>query len=339
MPSSRNPSDEELIARVAAGAQEALGPLYGRYARLVFNVAVQTLDRAAAEEITQDVFLVVWRRANVFDARRGTFRSWLLQITHFRVLNELRRRGRQPQLAADPDQLLVAEIADRSLSPADQVAAGDRRAAVRAALATLPETQRQAVGLAVLDDLTHEQVAAELAIPLGTAKTRIRSGVRRLRGTLVARAAALALIIAVVLLGVREHATRDELRRFDRALSLVTASDTENVRLASAAGVPPATHARYRGRAGVPIAVLTLSSFPAAPPGRTYQAWARYGDRWLALGTVTPDAEGSARLIAEDARLAIFPEAVRVTLEPIAGSPAPAGAVIVAWEGPASVPE
>src|SRR5262245_53359303 len=95
----QNPSDEELITRVAAGSQEALGSLYTRYARLIFNVAAQTLERAAAEEIMQEVFLVVWRRASLFDAARGTFRSWVLQITHFRVLNELRYRSRQPQLA------------------------------------------------------------------------------------------------------------------------------------------------------------------------------------------------------------------------------------------------
>ena len=84
-------SDEQLMAHVATGAQDALGPLYSRYARLVFNVAAQTLERAVAEEIMQEVFLVVWRRARLFDPERGTFRSWVLQITHFRVLNELRR--------------------------------------------------------------------------------------------------------------------------------------------------------------------------------------------------------------------------------------------------------
>src|SRR5689334_5686075 len=114
------PSDEELIARVAAGAQEALGPLYSRYARLVFNVAAHTLERAVAEEITQDVFLVVWRRASLFDPARGTFRSWVLQIAHFRVLNELRRRSRQPQIQSDADPLLVAETGGESPAPADE---------------------------------------------------------------------------------------------------------------------------------------------------------------------------------------------------------------------------
>jgi len=89
--------------RVAGGSQDALGPLYSRYARLIFNLAAQTLERASAEELVQEVFLVVWRRASLFDSRRGAFRSWVLQIAHFRILNELRRRNRQPQVVPDPD--------------------------------------------------------------------------------------------------------------------------------------------------------------------------------------------------------------------------------------------
>ncbi len=327
----QTPSDEELITRVAAGSQEALGSLYTRYARLIFNVAAHTLERAAAEEIMQEVFLVVWRRASLFDAERGTFRSWVLQITHFRVLNELRQRSRQPELAPDPDHLLMAEQADGSLPLSDRVAEGERRSAVRSALRLLPDPQRQAVGLTMFEDLTHEQVAAELKLPLGTAKTRIRSGLRQLRGTLVAQAALLALVAVVMVLGVRYRGVNDELQRAGRALSLVTASDTANLRLAPAPGVPEATHARYRGRTGSPIAVLTLSSFSPPPAGGIYQAWARYGGAWVSLGTVSPDASGSARLIAEASRIAALPEAVEVTIERVGGSPAPSGPVVVSW--------
>src|ERR1051325_2359734 len=106
MSAGQQPSDEELIARLAAGSQEALGPLYARHARVIFNLAAQSLERAAAEEIMQEVFLVVWRRPALFAPRRGTFRSWVMQITHSRVLNELRRRSRQPQLAPDPEHML-----------------------------------------------------------------------------------------------------------------------------------------------------------------------------------------------------------------------------------------
>ena len=91
------------------------------------------------------------------------------------------------------------------------------------------------------------------------------------------------------------------------------------------------THARYRGRPGGAIAVVTFSKFPAAPVGRTYQAWARHGATWTSLGTIEPDAEGSARLIAEGEALRALPEALEVTLEPRPGSAAPGGRVVVAW--------
>jgi len=88
-------SDEELMSQLAAGRQDALGPLHGRYASLVYNVAAQTIGGATAEEIVQDVFVAVWRKAGTFDPSRGTFRAWVLRIAHLRVLNELRRRGRR----------------------------------------------------------------------------------------------------------------------------------------------------------------------------------------------------------------------------------------------------
>ena len=331
MPAKPEPTDEDLIIRVAAGSQDALGPLYSRYARLVFGVAAQTLERAAAEEIMQEVFLVVWRRAELFDRTRGTFRSWLLQITHFRVLNELRRRSRQPQLAPDPEALLVANVADDGAPAADRMAEDERGAVVRAALAALPEPQRQALRLAVLESRTHEQVAGELDVPLGTAKTRIRAGLRRVRGTLLARAALLAAIGMITALAVREHALRDDLGQRDRALTVVTASDLANLRLAPAPGWPDATHARYRGRPGSTLAVVTLSSFPPAPPDRVYRVWAQWDATWVSLGTARPDAQGNGRLIVERPELATLPAAVTITLEPRAAGASPSGPVVVAW--------
>ena len=84
-------SDEDLMSQLAAGRQEALGPLHGRYASLIYNVAAQSIGGATAEEIVQDVFVAVWRKAGSFDPARGSFRAWVLRIAHHRVLNELRR--------------------------------------------------------------------------------------------------------------------------------------------------------------------------------------------------------------------------------------------------------
>jgi RNA polymerase sigma-70 factor (ECF subfamily) len=330
-PTSQAPRDDELMGQVADGSADALGLLHGRFARLIFAIAVQSLDRAAAEDLVQEVFLAVWRNAGRFDPERGSVRSWILQIAHFRLLNELRRRSRQPEIVPDADGLVLAGVPAGDPGPAEATWQAHRRALLTAALDELPAPQREALGLAFLDDLTHEQVAAEVGVPLGTAKTRIRAGLRKLRGTLAPYSAALVALCLLVALGIRfrsEHAT---LARYDRALSMVTASDSVNLRLGALPGTPAETHARYRGRPGVGIAVVNFSKLHPAPTGTTYQAWVRHERTWTSLGTVQPDAGGSARLIAEDAMLAILPDELEVTLEPRNGSTTPSERVVVAW--------
>lgn len=339
MPSTENASrDEALMRQVAQGSTDALGLLHRRFARPIFALAVQTLDRAAAEDLVQEVFLLVWRNAARFDPERGTVRSWILQIAHFRLLNELRRRSRQPEIVSDPDGFVLEGLAAHDLGPAEAASQQRRRAIIQSAVDELPLAQRQALSLAFLDDLTHEQVAAELGLPLGTAKTRIRSGLQKLRGTLAPHWAALAALSVLAVLGIRYWSEQATLARYDRALSMVTASDSVNLRLAPAPGTPletQGTHARYRGRPGATTAVVTLSRFPAAPAGQTYQVWARHGTSWTSLGTVQPDADGSGRLIAESPELALAPDGVEVTLEPRAASATPSATpgarVIVAW--------
>ena len=325
------PSDEELMCQVAGGSAEALGLLHRRFARLILGVAAHTLDRAAAEDLVQEIFLEVWRNAERFDPERGTVRSWILQIAHFRLLNELRRRSRRPEIVPDPEGLVLAGLPADEPGPAEARWQQHRRAVIQAALNELPRPQREALHLAFLDDLTHEQVAAELDLPLGTAKTRIRTGLKKLRGTLGPHWPALAALCLLAALGIRYRAEHATLTRFDRALSMVTASDSVNLRMGAVGGTPEATHARYRGRPGVSIAVVTFAAFPPAPAGQTYQAWVRHGATWTSLGTVRPDAGGSARLIAENAALAVLPDGLQVTLEAGTGSDTPSERVIVAW--------
>src|SRR5919197_1647666 len=105
-------SDADLVQQLASGRQEALGPLYARYAPLVFGVAAQSLDPAAAEEIVQDVFLAIWRKAADFDPAQDTLRGWLLQLAHWRVLNELRRRSRRPRVDSDDGAVELESVPD-----------------------------------------------------------------------------------------------------------------------------------------------------------------------------------------------------------------------------------
>jgi len=127
--------DEELMRQLAAGQQEALGPLYARYAPLIYGLGVRSLDAPAAEEVVQDVLLSVWRAAGTYDPERGAVRSWVLQIAHYRILNELRRRSRRPKVEPDPEGLRLLELPDREPDPAELAERAESRAAVRAALA------------------------------------------------------------------------------------------------------------------------------------------------------------------------------------------------------------
>jgi RNA polymerase sigma-70 factor, ECF subfamily len=329
-------SDEDLMRQLADGRPEAIGPLHARYASMIHGMAARSLDRAAAEEISQEVFLAVWRHASSFDPTRGTFRAWVSQITRSSVLNELRRRGRRPRATTQSDGLDGDHLADPGPDPAESAWREHRRAVVRAALEVLPPPQREALRLAFLEDLTHEQVAAFLKLPLGTTKSRIRSGLKALRGRLAPLVGA-GLVLAGLLTfaGLRERAQLAGLQRQGRALSLVTNSEVVPRRLGPAPGVDPAAHGNFRGRPGVDLAVLTLSHLTPAPRGQEYRAWASHGGRWTLLGRVQLDDDGRSLLIAEGAELARPPDRIQVTLEPISNRDddraAPTGRPVVRW--------
>ena len=318
---------------LAGGGGDALRPLYARYAPLVFGLALHSLDRATAEEVVQDVFLSVWRNAERYDASRGPLRPWLLQIAHFRILNELRGRGRRPQAAFDPEGAELDAVEDPGPGPAAAAWSEYRRSAVRRAVDALPPAQRQALGLAFFDELTHEQVAEVLQLKLGTAKTRIRTGLARLREHLAPILATLAVVLLASLstLAHRHQHVTTRLALDERALDLVTSSDVKPLRLEANAGEPPDMHANYRARPGIDLAVLSLSHLAPLPAGQVYQAWLLHEGAWTSLGTAVPDAEGKARIVAQGALLAAPPEALEVTREPAPGRTAPSGPPALAW--------
>jgi RNA polymerase sigma-70 factor (ECF subfamily) len=241
------------------------------------------------------------------------------------VLNELRRRGRRVRVEADPEGLQLGGVTEPSPGPAEEAWRAHRRGIVREAVAALPPPQRQALSLAFLEDLTHEQIAEFLNLPLGTAKTRIRAGLGKLRSHL---APLFATGLMVAALAVVVHLQGQSLRYYD-ALRLVTSSDVVPRRMAAPTRTSTEmdTHGNYRGRPGVPLAVLTFSHFPPAPAGRSYQAWGEFDGRWVPLGTVHPKADGSDLLIAEGPHLKSPPTALKVTLEP-------GGTPLIVWPSP-----
>jgi RNA polymerase sigma factor (sigma-70 family) len=325
-------SDEECVRQLALEKPEALKPLFKRYAPLVFHIASQTLDSATAEDVVQDVFLSVWRKADTFDPHRGSFRPWLLQIAHFRILNELRARSRRPRLDPDVDAEILDELPDTGTEPQEAAWQAYRQEAVRAAVDRLPPVQRQALSLAFFDELTHDQVAVALNLPLGTVKTRIRAAVQRLRFILAPLGVAAVALALLFGFGARFQAQRLIAQRNDRALSMVTASDITTLHIPAAPGASPETHGSYRGRPGTPIAVLAMHGFSPAPSGKTYQAWVLHKGSWASMGTAVPGANGDALLVAEGAVFSALPEAVEVTLERKGGSPSPTGPVVIALQ-------
>lgn len=182
--------DAALVARVAAGDQDALGQLYDRFGQAVYSLCLRIVhEGATAEELTQEVFVRLWRSAASFDAAKGRLSTWLLRIAHNLSLNEVRRRQSRPVTAPDMDwEAEAATLADTSVDadPASSMWLRERATAVRGALAQLPEPQRKAIELAYFGGLSQPEVAAALGDPLGTVKSRIRAGMQRLRELLVA---------------------------------------------------------------------------------------------------------------------------------------------------------
>jgi len=166
--------EPDLVARIAIGDGSALHHLYARYGSLVHSIAARvTQDRCAAEDVAQQVFIRVWERPTAFAPDRGSLRTWLSTLAHGRAVDHVRReqagrRREQQQLPGPPSD--VEELAT-TLAMATRV---------RRAVDALPDDQRTAIVLAYYEAKTYRQVAATLDIPEGTAKSRLRLGLRRI---------------------------------------------------------------------------------------------------------------------------------------------------------------
>lgn len=177
-------TDEELLAGVAAGEEASLAELYDRYHLLAFSLALRVLrDRARAEDVVQDAFLAVWRKAPSFAATRGSVKTWLAAIVRNRAIDVVRARRESD---ADDEAVLLA-LRDTAPAVEEQVTASLDRHAVLAAMAALPAEQHTAVKLAYFEGLSHSEIAELTGQPLGTVKGRIRLAMQRLRGELLSR--------------------------------------------------------------------------------------------------------------------------------------------------------
>lgn len=198
--------DAALVRAVAVGSEDALATLYDRHAGSIYGAALRLVgDRHLAEDIVQETFLIVWNRAESFDPAVGSLGAWIHTIARNRAVDRLRAVTRRPRLVSamtiSPDARSEVEAIERLAAtstagrdgvppiepgPEPAILAGEVMASLRAALATMPETERTVIVLAYRDELSQSEIATRLGWPLGTVKTRTRRALLRLRAILAA---------------------------------------------------------------------------------------------------------------------------------------------------------
>lgn len=173
-PDVQDQSDAELLARVGEHDREAFEVLYGRYVRPVFSLALRRLgDRGHAEDAVQDAFAAIWRSASTYRPERGAAGGWLYTVARNAIVDRLRRNG--PSADAE-----LPELASSEPGPAQQAEDSDVSFRVHRALEELEPREREVIELAYWSGMSQSEVAEYLSLPLGTVKTRTRSGLARL---------------------------------------------------------------------------------------------------------------------------------------------------------------
>ncbi len=181
MPADPTPA-VHLIQQVANQDRDAFSQLYDRFSTLVFTLAMRMLRvRSDAEDLLQEVFVQVWRQAQSYSAERGSPEAWIVNIARSRAIDKIRSIRRMEKSFVLTDDPARAESSDNVESSA---AESEARLTMSNALANLPEAQRKVLELAYFDGLTQTEIANRLAEPLGTVKTRMRTGIQRLRDML-----------------------------------------------------------------------------------------------------------------------------------------------------------
>lgn len=174
-----SPNPDVLLAQVARGDREAFATLYRTTSRLVFAICIRMLrDRAEAEDVLQDVYVVVWDKANQFDPRRAQATTWLTSIARHRAIDRLRAA---PQLASTAPIELAESMPDPRPSAAAVADSAQQRARLDDCFAELEPQRRQLIRVAFFEGVTYEQLASRVKAPLGSVKSWIRRGLAQLR--------------------------------------------------------------------------------------------------------------------------------------------------------------
>ena len=177
-PEPAQESDVLLLKAIAARDEAALAQLYDRYRAILFGLLMRILNnREEAEDVLQEVFLQVWRKAADFDENRGRPFTWLVTLARSRGIDRLRTLASRERVAEAGAREVSEEISDA----ATDALKSEQRGLVSDALAKLPDEQKRPIMLAYFDGLTHSEIATRLGAPLGTVKTRMRTGMIRLR--------------------------------------------------------------------------------------------------------------------------------------------------------------
>jgi RNA polymerase sigma-70 factor (ECF subfamily) len=177
-PEQAQTTDVDILRGIAGGDEQALSALYDRYRLILFGLILRILhSRTEAEDVLQEVFLQVWRRAADFDEARGRPFTWLVTLARSRAIDRLRSLSSRERTAQES----ARDAPDHVSDAADDAVKSEQGEIVRRALGELPEEQRQTLLLAYFEGLTQSEIAERTRTPLGTVKTRMRSGMIRLR--------------------------------------------------------------------------------------------------------------------------------------------------------------
>ena len=177
-------ADEELMPLIGAKDPEAFAVLFDRHGGAAYSLAYRIVgDRAAAEEVTQEAFISVWRSGARYDRARGSVRSWLLSVVRNRAIDFLRSRaGKAPKLTFDDDSALEQRPAEERTE--EEALRRETAAELRGAIGKLPGEQSKVIELAYFGGFSHSEIARILGLPMGTVKGRMRLGLEKIRGEL-----------------------------------------------------------------------------------------------------------------------------------------------------------